>query len=209
MLSLDDSVGALVPEIKNRKLAPITITQLLSHTGGMGDFFEDPNYQKIMDSSRAALKPVAGGFVPEATAYMPFFEQDHLRFAPGTNWAYSNTGFELLSYILERRTGTPYKTYIAQHLLQPAGMTATEPGSGAGGGRATVADLARFAAALKGGRLLGAALTQRFFEHQVNDFYGWGSEHQKLAGETIVGHSGGFENVCNEVNLYMKSGYTV
>jgi CubicO group peptidase (beta-lactamase class C family) len=209
MLSLDDSVGALVPEIKNPKLAPITITQLLSHTAGMGDFFEDPNYQKIMDSSRAALKPVAGSFVPEAAAYMPFFEQDNLRFAPGTNWAYSNTGFELLSYILERRTGTPYKTYIAQHLLQPAGMTATELGSGAGGGRATVADLARFAAALKGGGLLGAALTQRFFKHQVNDFYGWGSEHQKLAGETIVGHSGGFENVCNEVNLYTKSGYTV
>jgi D-alanyl-D-alanine carboxypeptidase len=209
-ISLDDSVGMLVPELKNKKLSPITITQLLSHTSGMGDFFEDPNYQKIMDSSQAALKQVANTeFVPEATAYMPFFEQDNLRFAPGIDWAYSNTGFELLSYILEKVTGTPYKTYVTKHVIDVAGMTHTELGSGAGGGRSTVEDLARFAAALKADRLLSAALTQRFFEHQVNEFYGWGSEHQKLAGETIVGHSGGFENVCNELNIYTKSGYTV
>lgn len=137
-------MGKLVPELKNKKLAPITIAQLLSHTSGMGDFFEDPNYAKIIDSSRAALKLVANNrFVPEAAAYMPFFEQDNLRFAPGTNWAYSNTGFELLSYILEKTTGMLYKTYVTKHVLQPAGMTATELGSGAGGGRATAADLAR------------------------------------------------------------------
>jgi CubicO group peptidase (beta-lactamase class C family) len=140
---------------------------------------------------------------------MPFFEKDGLRFAPGTDWAYSNTGFELLGYILEKKTGLSYKAYITKHIFRPAGMSSSEAGSGSGAGRATVTDLVRFTTALKEAKLLSKNMTGRFFQYQVNDHYGWGLERQKLAGETIVGHSGGFENVCNEVNLYTHSGYTV
>jgi CubicO group peptidase (beta-lactamase class C family) len=158
-----------------------------------------------MDSMRA-LPATAG--VP-STLYLPYFESDNLRFAPGSGWAYSNTGFELLQYILEKTTGLSYSAYVTAHILKPAGMTKTELGSGAGGGRVTVADLAHFAAALRSGKLLSTNRTQQFFDYQVNEQYGWGSEHQRLGNETIVGHSGGFENVCNELNLYTRTGYTV
>jgi len=88
-------------------------------------------------------------------------------------------------------------------------MTATVPGSGAGGGTSTASDLLRFTTALRNGKLLSKQRTAQFFTYQVNEQYGLGSEHQKLGGETIVGHSGGFEEICNEVNMYTKSGYTV
>lgn len=202
-LQLTDSVAALLPELKNKKLSSITIQQLLTHTSGMGDYFEDRQYQHIMDSMQAQR----GASGP--ALYLPFFERDSLRFAPGKDWAYSNTGFELLGYILENVTGTPYKQYIATHILTPANMHMTIVGGGAGGGQSTVEDMARFAAALKGFTLISKPRTQAFFSYTVNGQYGWGSEHQTLAGETIVGHSGGFEKVCNEVNIYTKSGYTV
>jgi D-alanyl-D-alanine carboxypeptidase len=207
-LSLEDSIGRLLPEIQNKALSGITVQQLLTHTSGMGDFFEDPQYQHILDSTKAAL---VARHLPVTTValYLPFFERDALRFAPGTGWAYSNTGFELLGYLIEKITGTTYNDFVQRHIFAPTGMTATNPGSGAGGGTSTANDILRFAEALQQGKLLSKDRTARFFAYQVNEQYGWGSEHQKLGGETIVGHSGGFEKVCNEVNIYTKSGYTV
>jgi CubicO group peptidase (beta-lactamase class C family) len=207
-LSLDDSISKLLPELQNKALARVTVQQLLTHTSGMGDYFEDPQFQQRLDSTKAARTARHLPVTP-VSLYLPYFESDALRFAPGTGWAYSNTGFELLGYLIEKTTGLSYNTYVQRQVLAPAGMTATNLGSGSGGGTTTVADLLRFTTALKQARLLSKDRTAEFFTYQVNDHYGWGSEHQKLGGETIVGHSGGFEKVCNEVNIYTKSGYTV
>ena len=208
-LSLDNKIGTLLPGLRNKKLSAITLHQLLTHTSGMGDFFEDPDFQKIMDSAKSSLTQVVNLQLSEAEAFLPFIEKDSLRFSPGTDWAYSNTGFELLGMVLEKTAGLSYKEYVSNFVFKPAGMTASVVGSGSGGGLSTVSDLDKFSQALRNNLLLSPPLTTKFLSFTQNGFYGYGSEHQMLGGEHITGHSGGFENVCNELNIYQHLGYTV
>ncbi|HVO33958.1 MAG TPA: serine hydrolase domain-containing protein, partial [Gemmatimonadales bacterium] len=48
-----------------------------------------------------------------------------LDFAPGTRWSYSNTNFLMLGRVVEKVSGVPYGTFLAQHILTPLGMRAT------------------------------------------------------------------------------------
>jgi len=196
-LSLNDQVSEFVPEIKNKAVANLTIQQLLTHTSGMGDFFESPLYEKLKNSLQNPID------------FMPFFENDHLSFSPGKDWQYSNTGYSLLALIIERTSGTSFKNYIEHNIFQKAFMKNTNVGGGAGGGYSTVNDLHKFSLALLRNGLLEASTTKELLQYTVNGKYGYGTEHQLLAGENIIGHSGGFINVCTELNIYTKSDYIV
>ena len=46
-----------------------------------------------------------------------------LDFAPGTKYAYSNFGYNVLGRIIERRSGMSYGEYVKQEVLAPAGIT--------------------------------------------------------------------------------------
>jgi len=197
LLSLDDKVACFVPELKNKAVANITIKQLLTHTSGMGDFFEHPLYQKSKDS------------LTHPKDFLPIIEDDKLSFQPGTNWQYSNTGFELLALIVERVSRLSFNHYVEQEIFVPSIMKNSVVGGGAGGGYSTVNDLHHFALALQNNELLDEKSTDELFSYTVNGKYGYGTEHQLLGTENIVGHSGGFENVCTELNIYKNSNYVV
>ena len=196
-LSLSDKVKDFVPELKNKAVANLTIQQLLTHTSGMGDFFEAPLYQKLKDSLHSPKD------------FMPFFENDKLSFSPGNSWQYSNTGYSLLALIIERASGISYTEYVQQNIFRKSFMTNSVVGSGAGGGLSTVSDLHNFSLTLLRNSLLKEETTKQLIRYTVNGKYGYGTEHQLLAEENIVGHSGGFINVCTELNLYTKSNYIV
>ena len=194
---LQDKVKTFIPEIKNKAVANLTIEQLLTHSSGMGDFFENPLYEKLKDS------------LHHPKDYMPFYENDQLSFAPGKGWRYSNTGYCLLGWIVERASGIGYSQYVQQHIFQKAFMTNSIVGGGAGGGLSTVSDLHKFSLSLLRNNLLKEETTKQLIQYTVNGKYGYGTEHQLLANENIIGHSGGFINVCTELNLYTKSNYIV
>jgi CubicO group peptidase (beta-lactamase class C family) len=197
LLSLNDKVQRFVPELRNKAVANITIKQLLTHTSGMGDFFEHPLYQKLKDSLK------------QPKDFLPIIEDDKLSFEPGTNWQYSNTGFCLLAIIVERASRLSFAHYVEVNIFQVSLMKNSIVGGGAGGGYSTVNDLHHFAFALKKNELLKKESTDELFAYTVNGKYGYGTEHQLLGTENIVGHSGGFENVCTELNIYTKSDYVV
>jgi len=48
-----------------------------------------------------------------------------LDFEPGQAWAYSNTNYALLGWIIEEVTKEPYTKFIQENVLRPAGMTHT------------------------------------------------------------------------------------
>ena len=196
-LRLDDRVEEFLPNLKNKDIRNITIKQLLTHTSGMGDFFESPLYEKLKDSLHTP-----GDF-------MPFFETDKPSFEPGKGWQYSNTGFCLLAMIIEKVSETSFDQYINQNIFAKAFMRNSTVGGGAGGGLSTVNDLHKFSVALLNNALLEKKTTDELFKYTVNGKYGYGTEHQLLGGENIVGHSGGFINVCTELNIYTKSNYIV
>ncbi|MBK6281313.1 MAG: beta-lactamase family protein [Draconibacterium sp.] len=196
-ISLDSTAATYLPQFKNKIIAKeVTIRHLLTHTSGMGDFFENPDYQK-----NAANYKTTNDF-------LPILESDSLGFKPGSSWQYSNSGFILLALIIEKVTEKSFVNYIENNILKKSGMTMTEVGSGAGGGLSTVPDLFHFANALKSNKLLNEETTQLFFEYTVDGTWGLGSVHQKLGTEKIFGHGGDYEGVCTDFGMYLNSGHT-
>lgn len=69
---------------------------------------------------------------------------------PGTRRIYSTPGFEVLADAVHEASGIAFDRYLAEAVLGPLGMGATElPGSPGAGAVSTTADLARFAAELQ------------------------------------------------------------
>jgi CubicO group peptidase (beta-lactamase class C family) len=78
--------------------------------------------------------------------------------APATRRIYSNTGFEVLGRALEEATGMAMADYLAEGVLRPLGMDASElRGSPAAGVHSTVDDLLRFARELLSPTLVAPA----------------------------------------------------
>jgi CubicO group peptidase (beta-lactamase class C family) len=113
LLSFDDPVGRHVSGLPTAVAERVTIGQLLSHTGGTGDFF-GPGFDRIKDS------------LISLRDYLPLFINQPLRFEPGTSWAYSNGGFILLGLVIESVSGQDYFEYIRDQIYARAGMTASD-----------------------------------------------------------------------------------
>jgi D-alanyl-D-alanine carboxypeptidase len=108
-LGLEDSVGSHIPDFPNHEVRGVTVFQLLTHTAGMGNIFGDRygeipsnKYQKVED-------------------YFPLFVNDPLRFSPGSRYEYSNAGYIVLGYLIERVTGQDYHSYVRENIFLPAG----------------------------------------------------------------------------------------
>lgn len=110
-LRIDDPVSKFIPEFSHMRLhgapppRPVTIRDLLTHTGGLGD---------AQLGSRA---PLAERVVAYARAPM--------RSAPGSRFDYSNSGFNTLGRIIEVVSGKSYASFLRQRLLSPLGMSDT------------------------------------------------------------------------------------
>lgn len=196
-LSLEDSLAKHLPFIKNPVIRPLTIRQLLTHSSGLGDFFEQPEYHQLKATLKTDLD------------FLPILEADRVRFRPGSQWQYSNNGFAWLGILISTITKQPYEEYLKQAIFNPAHMNHTNVQNGSGGGVSTVDDFNKFATALRTQKLLSKNSNTELLTYTFNDEYGLGSEHAQIGKEHVVGHSGGFEKVCTELNIYMQSGYHV
>lgn len=195
-LQLQDPVKKFLPELQNKALHEITIEQLLTHTSGMGDFFENPEF---------------GGMEAMTTSnsYLPYIETDVPSFSPGEGFRYSNTGFSLLGVILEKVSGVPYQELVKANIFDRLKMDNSVAGLSAGGGFSTSDDMHKFLSGLREGKLMSKENTQLLMTHTVDGKYGYGTEHHILGAEHIVGHSGGYINECVELNIYPESDYIV
>ncbi|HET9333096.1 MAG TPA: serine hydrolase domain-containing protein [Gemmatimonadota bacterium] len=116
VLTWDDPVGKWLgsewvrPEVGEK----VTIRHLLTHTSGLGSFFTD----EFMRSSRGLYRGLDD--------WREIVSKDSLAFEPGTNWAYSNTGFHLLGLIVEKASGKSYYDYVRERIYEPAGMIGTD-----------------------------------------------------------------------------------
>lgn len=113
-LSLDDEVRKYIPELPDYG-TPLTIDNLMRHTSGLRDY--------------AGLLALAGHSLEEVTtdsqALDLIVHQRHLNFPSGTRFSYSNTGYFLLSVIVQRVTGTPLADFVRTHIFLPLGMSHT------------------------------------------------------------------------------------
>jgi CubicO group peptidase (beta-lactamase class C family) len=209
----------------------ITIEELLTHTSGLGSFFDDGWDKTPRDLYR------------ELNDYKPLIRTEKLAFPPGTKFQYSDTGMFMLGVVIERASGENYFDYIRQHVYAPAHMNRTdcypmnEPvenlatgyeyyskgpyhwrentfddvfrGGPAGGGFSTVGDLFRFARALRSGKLLSPASVKLMWTDRSPNDYGAGFEVSNTAAGKVVGHSGFFEGVSGRLSIFVDRGYVV
>ena len=92
----------------------ITVQHLLTHTSGLGSYFSPA----FMEASRTRFRTI--------NDYKPLVNGETLSFDPGSQWAYSNTGFLLLGAIVESVTGGSYFDYVRKNVYVPAGMINTD-----------------------------------------------------------------------------------
>ena len=107
-VDLDAPVGgylAGIPETWRR----VTLRQLATHTSGVPDYEEAGGYGVYeTDPTRAQVYAIVAG--------------RPLDFEPGTRWSYSNTGYFLLSLVVERASGERFGDYLRTQLFQPLAM---------------------------------------------------------------------------------------
>lgn len=114
-LSLEDRLIKLVPDYPDKDIAAkITIYQLLTHTSGLGDMFGP----KFFDTPKDRFDTIE--------SHLPLFTGKPLLFEPGTKWSYSNAGFIVLGWVIEKVSGESYYDYVRRHVFKPAGMTDTD-----------------------------------------------------------------------------------
>ena len=58
----------------------------------------------------------------ESLRWRATFRDRPLKFTPGADWAYTNTEYYLLAYIIEKITGEKYADYLAKKIFEPLGM---------------------------------------------------------------------------------------
>ncbi|HEV2380415.1 MAG TPA: serine hydrolase [Terriglobia bacterium] len=108
-LNVHDAVKKYLPD------APpawdkIAIFNLLTHTSGIPNFTSFPDYRSHEPFPVTPEQLVAR------------FRDKPLDFQPGTKWSYSNSGYALLGYLIEKISDESYAQFVQQNIFKPLGM---------------------------------------------------------------------------------------
>lgn len=114
-LDLEDDVRLHMPELPDYG-TPITIRQLLTHTSGLRDWGSVVAIEGWPRGTRA---------MTNAQAVEVMARQRELNYAPGTEWLYSNSGYNLAAVIVERVSGDSLAAFTRTRLFEPLGMQNT------------------------------------------------------------------------------------
>jgi len=102
----------------------ITIKHLLTHTSGVRDYCQDdPSYPLIGGATGEGLEQrkieiSQDEFIKLATS-------SPLNFTPGKRFAYSNSNYFLLGFIIQKLSGQSLSEFMSERLFAPSGMTET------------------------------------------------------------------------------------
>jgi len=231
VLSFDDPLSKYLDEswLPEEITSKITLHHLLSHTSGLGSYFNET----YMNSSKELFRALDD--------YKPLIKDEKLAFEPGKRYQYSNTGMFLLGVVIEKATGENYFDYISRNLYEPAGMIHSDSyemdypvenlaigyhpdprspfgwknnlymhvikGGPAGGGFSTVKDLHKFARALCTGKLVNKESLELMWTDQAGANYGYGFSVREGPEGKIVGHSGGFPGINSDLSIFVDKGY--
>lgn len=201
LLKTDDPLSKYIPDFANGDR--IALHHLLTHTSGITDYI--------------SLVEKTGDHAYSPTELIAQIKDKPLLFNPGEKFAYSNSNYALLGYIIEQVSGMSYGDFMAENIIKPLGMentgyapNETLPGRAvgydnirdgskatpmnltvayaAGGLESTVQDLYKWLQALDGTTLLSEKSRNKMFTRHLSNYgYGWMISH---FSEDIMWHSG-------------------
>jgi CubicO group peptidase (beta-lactamase class C family) len=126
-LSIDDPVRKYIPELPDYEKTgapaspqtdggPLLIRHMLNHTSGLRDWGGVASIAGWPRTTRVHTH----AHVLEIVSH-----QQSLNFPPGSNWSYSNTGFNLAAILVSRVSGQSFPTFTAERIFKPLGMSHT------------------------------------------------------------------------------------
>lgn len=232
-LSLEGRITDYLPYYRKDTGRRVTIHHLLTHTSGIPDLTDDPdfwNYEtRLRFDPKTLVKKYCSG---------------RLEFKPGTQYDYCNSGYIILGAIIEAVTGKTYETVLQERILQPLGLTRTGydhnktilpyRASGydynygdyknanyfdmssigaAGALYSTVDDLFLWDQALYTDRLLPSEYLEKMMTPYLNNYaYGLGVYEVELPDSshvTMVSHTGGIHGFNSRIARYVGQRHTV
>ena len=112
LVDLDAPVQVYVPDFPEKRWT-VTTRQLGGHTAGVrhyrgSEMLSDVHYQSVDDG-------------------LEIFRSDTLLFEPGTDYAYSSYGWNLLSAVIESASGEPFLEFMRDRVFEPLGLRHTVP----------------------------------------------------------------------------------
>ena len=115
-LTLDETIGRHLPNLPAAWSA-VTVRQALNHTSGLPDYLRSKGLaQQVASNPRGYVHP---------TQIIDWIREEPLDFAPGSQYAYSNTDNIIVGLISEAVTGKSYETLLQDIVFTPAGLAHT------------------------------------------------------------------------------------
>ena len=108
-LHLEDDITEFMPDYPTHGKT-VTIHHLLTHTSGIKDFTQ---VKALRGVARNDLKPIE---------IIELFQNEPFDFSPGEEFRYSNSGYILLGYIIEKLSGVSYERFVEDRIFRVAGM---------------------------------------------------------------------------------------
>lgn len=198
----------------------VTIHQVLSHTSGIPSYTGEPAY------ASNKLKPT-----PPADL-VALFRNRPLDFEPGAQYKYSNSGYSLLGFIIEKASGESYEAFLKKNIFVPLGMKSTgydhnteivpmrASGYSVSGVKARNAEYVDMTIPYAAGALYSTVddlytwdqalygdkvLPQEALKRMftvVKNNYGYGWSIAKRDGRTMIGHGGGIDGFSTMIARY-------
>ena len=116
-LRYEDRLTELFPDFPGYGRG-IAVRHLLQHTSGL------PDYEDLMPPPDPSL-PVERLQISDAGVLELLKKEKAGRFAPGSRWAYSNSGYVLLGLVVEKVSGRPFPEFLRDRVFLPLGMANT------------------------------------------------------------------------------------
>ena len=197
-INLNDSIGNILDFDLKLIDRNITIRQLLTHTSGIPDYFDE----SIMDEYAELWQDYPNYKIRKSMDLLPLFINKPMMFNTGSKFQYNNTGFVVLCIIIEKITGILFDEYLKNNIFIPCEMLNTGyyeldrlpakcansyifdnirkeyytniysvdvKGTGAGGAFTTIIDIERFWDNLLNGKLLSKESLREMLSLQANN----------------------------------------
>ncbi len=224
-LALTDRLSTFYPDFP--KGDSITIENLLTHTSGITDHFNDSDVK--------ASGPVTEEIIQSSV------KKYGLAYSPGSDWQYSNKGFQLLGFIIQRVTKMTYYKAVRKYIFEPLQMnssgfdfshlTSSEKATGywsypdnamtksadiidsaasfaAGSIYSTVGDLYKWHQGLQQYKIVPEAILEQAYTPHKNN-YGFGLFIDSLFNKRVISHSGDIFGFKSDIERVPADGVCV
>lgn len=197
-IKFDDTLGKLLDIDLQNIDAEVTVEQLLTHTSGVPDYFDE----SVMDEYEELWVDYPNYKIRHNSDLLPLFISKPMMYPKGEKFQYNNSGYVLLAMIIEKVTGMYFDKYLKDNIFDVCDMKCTGyyeldrlpskcannyiycvdtndfrtnifsvdvKGTGAGGAFITVKDIVSFWVNLINGKLISKELVSNMLSKKSGD----------------------------------------